>query len=118
MTALDLSAVRERYTRALSAKPSKGPYTEAGITALYDSACDVPDLLAHIARLTEDHARIYRALYVAATKTRVQLAETRGQLSEIKTQRDERSAALKAENARLRAELADLAQLPMGGDAA
>ena len=89
MTALDLSAVRERYTRALSAKPSKGPYTEAGITALY----------------------------VAATKTRVQLAETRGQLSEIKTQRDERSAALKAENARLRAELADLAQLPMGGEA-
>ena len=51
MTDLDLAAIRERYTLALNAKPSKGPYSEKGITALTDSVCDVPELMAEIDRL-------------------------------------------------------------------
>lgn len=48
---IDTVAIRERYTLALNAKPSKGPFTEAGISALCDSVCDVPELLKEIERL-------------------------------------------------------------------
>jgi hypothetical protein len=50
---IDLAAVEARYSRALDAKPGKGPYREKGITALTDSVCDVPDLLAEIDRLNQ-----------------------------------------------------------------
>ena len=45
-------AIRERYQKALDAKPSKGDYTPEGIDAIVDSVCDVPDLLAEVDRLT------------------------------------------------------------------
>ncbi len=50
---IDLTAVQARYSRALDAKPGKGPYTERGIAALTDSVCDVPDLLAEVERLNQ-----------------------------------------------------------------
>ena len=58
MTDLDLAAIRERYTLALNAKPSKGPYSEKGITALTDSVCDVPELMAEIDRLNATIGRV------------------------------------------------------------
>ena len=58
MTDIDLSAIRERYTLALNAKPSKGPYSEKGITALTDSVCDVPELMAEIDRLNATIQRV------------------------------------------------------------
>ena len=58
MTDLDLAAIRERYTLALNAKPSKGPYSEKGITALTDSVCDVPELMAKIDRLNATIQRV------------------------------------------------------------
>ena len=67
---------------------------------------DLRMLLDDITARAEEHARRYRALYVAATKTRVQLAETRRLLSEAKTNRDQLQAELDAR---------DLADLPMGG---
>ena len=48
---LDLDAIRARYQRALDAKPSKGDYTPAGIDAITDSVCDIPDLLRELERL-------------------------------------------------------------------
>ena len=48
----DLDAIRARYQRALDAKPSKGDYTPAGIDAITDSVCDIPDLLRELERLT------------------------------------------------------------------
>lgn len=51
MTDLDLQAIADRYRRALDAKPSKGPITEAGIAAITDSVCDVPELIAEVGRL-------------------------------------------------------------------
>jgi len=44
--------IKARYQRALDAKPSKGDYTPAGIDAITDSVCDIPDLLAEVDRLT------------------------------------------------------------------
>lgn len=41
-----LKAVAKRYSKALDAKPSKGPVTD--FDALTDSVCDIPDLLAMI----------------------------------------------------------------------
>ena len=58
MTDIDLAAIRERYTLALNAKPSKGPYSEKGITALTDSVCDVPELMAEIDRLNATIQRV------------------------------------------------------------
>ena len=58
MSDLDLAAIRERYTLALNAKPSKGPYSEKGITALTDSVCDVPELMAKIDRLQATIQRV------------------------------------------------------------
>ena len=58
MTSLDLAAIRERYTLALNAKPSKGPYSEKGIAALTDSVCDVPELLREIDRLNATIQRV------------------------------------------------------------
>ena len=49
---MNLDAIRERYQKALDAKPSKGDYTPEGIDAIVDSVCDVPDLLAEVDRLT------------------------------------------------------------------
>ena len=46
-----LDAIRERYQKALDAKPSKGDYTPAGIDAITDSVCDIPILLAEVDRL-------------------------------------------------------------------
>ncbi len=40
-----------RYSKALDAKPGKGPISEDGIAAITDSVCDVPQLLAEIDRL-------------------------------------------------------------------
>lgn len=42
---MNVDEIRERYQRALDAKPSKGDYTPAGIDALTDSVCDIPELL-------------------------------------------------------------------------
>ncbi|PZR55280.1 hypothetical protein DNL40_02605 [Xylanimonas oleitrophica] len=60
MTALDVGAIADRYTRALDSKPGKGPVTEKGVAALQDSVCDVPDLLAALAANhdVEAHARL------------------------------------------------------------
>lgn len=49
---MSLDAIRERYQKALDAKPSKGDYTPAGIDAITDSVCDIPILLAEVDRLT------------------------------------------------------------------
>ena len=59
MDAEQLAAIRERYTLALNAKPSKGAYTEKGITALTDSVCDVPELLREIDRLNATIQRVW-----------------------------------------------------------
>lgn len=50
---MNLDAIRERYRKALDAKPSKGDYTPEGIDAIVDSVCDVPELLAEVDRLRE-----------------------------------------------------------------
>ncbi|WP_182050470.1 hypothetical protein [Changpingibacter yushuensis] len=49
---LDLGAIGERYTAALDAKPSKGAWSEAGISTLCDSVADVKALLDEVERLT------------------------------------------------------------------
>jgi hypothetical protein len=41
-----------RYSRALDAKPSKGPWEDAKVAWITDSVADVPQLLAEIERLT------------------------------------------------------------------
>ena len=51
MTGIDLTAVTERYHRALDAKPSKGEITPGGIAAITDSVADVPELIAEVRRL-------------------------------------------------------------------
>jgi len=48
---IDLDAVRARYSKALDAKPSKGPMTPDGIAAITDSVADIPDLLHEVERL-------------------------------------------------------------------
>lgn len=45
---IDLDAVEKRYSKALDAKPGKGPITEDGIAAITDSVCDVPELVKAI----------------------------------------------------------------------
>ncbi len=57
MSELDLRAVMARYSKALDAKPSKGPISEAGIVAITDSVCDIPQLLAEVDRLREQNER-------------------------------------------------------------
>lgn len=42
---VELEAVWDRYRAALDARPSKGPWTEKGITALCDAVADIPALL-------------------------------------------------------------------------
>lgn len=51
MSGIDLTAVAERYHRALDAKPSKGEIGPDGIAAITDSVADVPELLAEVRRL-------------------------------------------------------------------
>lgn len=64
MPSLDLTAVAERYHRALNAKPGKGPISEAGIAAITDSVCDIPALITelhrfrNVASLTQQAARL------------------------------------------------------------
>lgn len=58
MPDLDMHAIAERYRRALDAKPGKGPISEKGIAAITDSACDVPELLAEVERLTAVNQRL------------------------------------------------------------
>lgn len=53
---IDLAEIEARYSRALDAKPGKGPITERGIAAITDSVCDVPDLLAEVKRARHDEA--------------------------------------------------------------
>ena len=60
MTGIDLTAVTERYHRALDAKPSKGEITPGGIAAITDSVADVPEMLAEIRRLREDIGYIHQ----------------------------------------------------------
>lgn len=57
---LDLRAVAARYSKALDAKPSKGPWEDAKVAWITDSVADVPQLLAEIDRLNEelDRARL------------------------------------------------------------
>ena len=59
---MNVDEIRERYQRALDAKPSKGDYTPAGIDALTDSVCDIPDLLAEVARLTRWQSEMIEVL--------------------------------------------------------
>lgn len=49
---MNIDEIRARYQRALDAKPSKGDYTQAGIDAITDSVCDIPDLLSKVDQLT------------------------------------------------------------------
>ncbi len=58
----DIEAIRARYQRALDAKPSKGDYTPAGIDAITDSVCDIPDLLAQNRRYANRIANLSRAV--------------------------------------------------------
>lgn len=51
MNGLELGPIMARYSRALDAKPSKGPITDSGIAAITDSVSDIPQLLAEIERL-------------------------------------------------------------------
>ena len=53
MAELELGPVMARYSRALDAKPSKGPITDSGIAAITDSVSDIPQLLAEIERLAD-----------------------------------------------------------------
>ena len=55
MPDLDLRPIMARYSKALDAKPGKGPISEAGIAAITDSVCDVPELLAEVERLREQN---------------------------------------------------------------
>lgn len=57
MPDLDLKPIMARYSKALDAKPGKGPITEKGIVAITDSVCDVPELLAEVERLREQNTR-------------------------------------------------------------
>lgn len=57
MPDLDLKPIMARYSKALDAKPGKGPISEAGIAAITDSVCDVPELLAEVERLREQNTR-------------------------------------------------------------
>ena len=57
---MNLDAIRERYQQALDAKPSKGDYTPAGIDALTDSVCDIPDLLVELGDLLAEVDRLTR----------------------------------------------------------
>ena len=57
MPDLDLKPIMARYSKALDAKPGKGPISEAGIAAITDSVCDVPGLLAEVERLREQNTR-------------------------------------------------------------
>lgn len=60
MTAdLDLRAVAARYSKALDAKPSKGPWEDERIAWITDSVADVPQLLAEIERLRDTLAASY-----------------------------------------------------------
>lgn len=45
MTELDLSAIAERYHRALDAKKGKGDMDADGIAAITDSVADIPEML-------------------------------------------------------------------------
>ena len=57
---MNVDEIRERYQRALDAKPSKGDYTPAGIDALTDSVCDIPDLLVELGDLLAEVDRLTR----------------------------------------------------------
>lgn len=46
-----MAAISRRYSRALDAKPSKGPMTADGVAAITDSVADVPELLREVERL-------------------------------------------------------------------
>lgn len=48
---IDLNAVNARYSRALDAKPSKGPWKDDEVCWITDSVADVPALLAEIRAL-------------------------------------------------------------------
>lgn len=48
MSELDLRAVAARYSKALDAKPSKGPWEDAKVAWITDSVADVPQLLAEV----------------------------------------------------------------------
>ena len=58
----DLAVIEARYSKALDAKPGKGEITAAGISAITDSVCDIPELVervkvakAAVARVRELH---------------------------------------------------------------
>lgn len=61
MPDLDLKPIMARYSKALDAKPGKGPISEAGIAAITDSVCDVPELLAEVERLSAEVTRFTSA---------------------------------------------------------
>ena len=58
MADLDLRAVMARYSRALDAKPSKGPWEDERVAWITDSVADVPQLLAEIERLSDELDRV------------------------------------------------------------
>ena len=62
---MNVDEIRERYQRALDAKPSKGDYTPAGIDALTDSVCDIPELLDQNRRYANQIANTSHALQAA-----------------------------------------------------
>ena len=62
---MNVDEIRERYQRALDAKPSKGDYTPAGIDALTDSVCDIPDLLDQNRRYANQITNTSHALQAA-----------------------------------------------------
>ena len=44
----DLAVIEARYSKALDAKPGKGEITAAGIAAITDSVCDIPELVERV----------------------------------------------------------------------
>lgn len=97
MAELDLTAIAERYHRALDAKPSKGDYTPQGIAAITDSVADVPELLAAL----EQERR--------HTATATAMAIARGEERDLLRVQNQRYAQRIADGSRAMQEGLDLA---------
>lgn len=50
---MNLEDIETRYVAALEAKPSKGPWTSQGVSALCDSVADVQTLLNALGKIEE-----------------------------------------------------------------
>ena len=105
-----------RYSRALDAKPSKGPWTDERVAWITDSVCDIPQLLSEIERLSGKHNLVRLAYEMADGKhtelTGAEIAESfRAMLDDHWRQRAEMAEAevtrLKAQNTRYAQQIAN-----------